>query len=157
MNTPSGPTVFISYSHEDHRWFKGLEKHLRALMAEGLFSVWSDQTIRAGEDWYGKILQGISAARVTILLISADYLTSDFVRREEIPRLLQRRLHDGIKIIPVLCRPCPWQPVKWLSSMQMRPQDCRPLSLRSFPQVEAEFASIAQEVMDALQEAECHR
>jgi hypothetical protein len=126
-------------------------------MAEGFFTVWSDQAIRAGENWYPRILQGISEARVAILLISADYLTSDFVRHEEIPRLLERRLYEGMTIIPVLCRPCPWQPVKWLSAMQMRPQGCRPLSTRSFPQAEMEFASIAEEVMDVLREAECPR
>jgi TIR domain len=155
MNKPSGPSVFISYSHKDQRWFQGLEKHLRALMAEGLFTVRSDRAIRAGEDWYENILRGIAEARIAIVLVSADYLTSEFVRREEIPRLLQRRFHQGMKIIPVLCRPCPWQPVQWLSSMQMRPQDCRPLSARPFPQAEMEFASIAREVMEILRDVEC--
>lgn len=157
MDIPSGQTIFISYSHKDKRWFELLKIQLGALMVEGLFNVWSDQSIQAGEDWYAKILQGIAEARVAILLISADFLTSDFVRKEEIPRLLQRRLHEGMTIIPVICRPCPWRQVPWLSAMQVRPRGCRPLSASSTPQNETEFASIAEEVAAIIREAAVNR
>ena len=126
-------------------------------MAEGLFNVWSDRSIQAGDDWYTKILHGIAGARVAILLVSADFLTSDFVRKEEIPRLLQRRLHDGLTIIPVICRPCPWKQVPWLSAMQVRPRGGRPLSASSVPQAETELASIAEEVAAIVREVAVNR
>jgi hypothetical protein len=157
MENPNGPTVFISYSHRDHKWFHVLETHLRTLVAQGFLRVWSDQEIRSGEKWHTKILHAISEASITILLISADYLTSEFVKCEEIPRLLQRRLKDGMIIIPVICRPCPWTQVPWLTSMQVRPRNGRALSIGSFPHAETEFASIAEEVIEVLRESEALR
>lgn len=153
MATSRSPTVFISYSHQDRKWQEELEKQLRTLMAEGLLRVWSDQAIRAGENWYEKILGALADASVAILLISADYLNSEFVRYEEIPRLLQRRQEEGMIIIPVICRPCSWRQVPWLSSMLVRPQDGRPLSVRPFRQSEAELAFIAEMVIELLREA----
>jgi hypothetical protein len=148
------PTVFISYSHEDKRWRERLERQLTTLMAEGLLDVWSDQAIRAGESVYERIAEAITRARIAILLVSADFLTSEFIRNEEVPRLLERRSEQGMQIVPVICRPCPWRQVHWLSSMLVRPQDGRPLSVRTLPQSEAELAAIAEEVYRIVRQGE---
>ncbi len=144
------PTVFISYSHKDEAWKDRLVAHLGVLQAEGALEVWDDRRIEAGEDWKPQIEGAIERAAVAILLISADFLTSEFILGEEVPRLLERRQKEGLRVIPLIVRPCAWTEVKWLSPIQARPKDGRPLSGGSEYQVEEELAALAKEVADIL-------
>lgn len=94
----------------------------------GLLSVWDDRLIAAGDGWYPKIKQAIESADVAILLISADFHRSKFILGKEIPPLLERRKKEGLRVIPLILRPCAWQLVEWLSGIQERPKDNKPLS-----------------------------
>ena len=109
------PTVFISYSHQDEAWKKRLVKQLQVLQLEGDLEVWDDRRIDAGDDWKPKIEAAMARSRAAVLLISADFLTSRFIRGTEVPELLRRRESEGLRVIPVIVRPCPWQAVAWLS------------------------------------------
>jgi nucleoside phosphorylase len=140
------PTVFISYSHKDEEWKDRLVTHLGVLQQQGLLEVWDDRRIGAGEDWQPEIEKAIAAARVAILLISANFLTSKFILGEEVPRLLERRSKEGLRVFPVIVKPCAWQQVKWLARMQARPKDGKPLSGGSDYQIDADLAAIAAEV-----------
>ena len=122
------PIIFISYSHKDEAWKDRLVRHLGVLQREGLLDTWDDRQIGAGANWYKAIQQAIERARVTILLISADFLTSKFILEQEVPPLLERRQAEGLHIVPVIVWPCPWRRVSWLSSLQSRPKDGRALS-----------------------------
>jgi TIR domain len=148
LSTPLS-TVFLSYTHADRRWRKRLEMHLHALAREGVLEVWNDDMIPPGDDWRKRIRRAVEGASVAILLVSAGFLTSKFIREEEIPMLLKRRQQQGLRIFPVICQPCTWKRVDWLASMLVRPSDGRPLSLRTFPQSEAVLAEIADEVYEA--------
>jgi hypothetical protein len=120
--------MFISYSHADEKWKNRLVKQLNVLVSEGRFEVWDDRRIAAGDNWYPAIAAAINTASVAILLISDDFLTSGFIRREEVPRLLKRRAEQGLRVIPLIIWPCAWQRVDWLRGMQARPTDGRPLA-----------------------------
>lgn len=74
----SQPTVFISYSHKDEIWKDRLRPHLRVLEQQGQITIWDDRQIDAGAEWYDKIKQVMAEAAVSICLISADYLATDF-------------------------------------------------------------------------------
>lgn len=108
----SKPTVFISYSHKDEAWKDRLTSHLGVLQHEGLLDPWDDRRIGAGEDWRQEIEDAMNRASVAVLLVSADFLTSKFILGEEVPRLLERREKEGLKIFPVIIRPCAWDDVK---------------------------------------------
>jgi hypothetical protein len=90
-------------------------------------------------------------ASVAVLLISADFLTSKFILGEEVPRLLARRDAEGVRVIPLIVRPCAWQVVPWLRRLQARPRDGRPLSAGSESQVDADLAALAVELYELLQ------
>jgi tetratricopeptide (TPR) repeat protein len=120
--------VFISYSHKDEDWKNRLQTHLAVLEMQELLSVWDDRKIAGGEDWYPEIEQAIQSAHVAILLISADFLSSKFIQGKEVPPLLQRRKNEGLRVIPLILKPCAWQAVEWLSKIQGRPIDNQPLS-----------------------------
>ncbi|MEZ5448981.1 MAG: toll/interleukin-1 receptor domain-containing protein [Thiolinea sp.] len=78
--------IFISYSHKDELWKDELQKQLRVLQLHGEFSVWDDRQIEMGKQWLTAIEDAIAQAKVAILLVSSDFLTSSFVAKEEIPR-----------------------------------------------------------------------
>jgi hypothetical protein len=117
------PTVFLSYSHKDEKWKDQLRIQLEVLEQQGLLEIWDDRQIDAGETWYDKIRAAMEDAEVAVCLISAEYLASDFCTKEEIPYLLKRRTEQGMRLVPVLLRPCPWKLVSWLKAIQMLPRD----------------------------------
>src|SRR5713226_1037627 len=146
----SKPTVFISYSHKDEDWKDRLVTHLGVLRHQGLLDLWDDRRIAAGEDWHQEIQEAMAAASVAILLVSADFLNSEFILNQEIPHLLERRDKEGVRIFPVIIEPCAWQIVGWLRRMQVRPKDGRPLSAGNEYQVEADLTAITVEVHELL-------
>src|SRR6185369_11872234 len=111
---PPAPTVFISYSHKDKAWKDRLLPHLGISQKAGLLEIWDDRQIGSGSNWRSEIREAIDTAAIGILLISADFLDSDFIHDEEIPRLLERRSKNGMHLFPVLIRACDWQTVSWL-------------------------------------------
>lgn len=115
----TSPTVFISYCHKDEVWKDRLVTHLGVLQQEGLLDLWDGRRIGAGGNWYQKIEEAITRARVAVLLVSADFLTSKFIRSKEIPSLLERRDKERLRISPVIIRPCAWKRVKWLARMNL--------------------------------------
>ncbi|HEX3528220.1 MAG TPA: TIR domain-containing protein [Thermoanaerobaculia bacterium] len=146
----SGPTVFISYSHKDETWKDQLVGQLRVLELEGGLEVWDDRKIAAGDGWRAEITTAVESARAAVLLISADFLTSGFIRGTEVPHLLQRRAQDGLRIIPLIVRPCPWRRVPWLAEIQSRPTDGRPITDGNSVQIEKDLSALAEEIADLL-------
>lgn len=143
----SKPVILISYSHKDEGWKDRIVSHLGVLQQEGLLDIWNDRRIEGGEDWYPEIQKAIDAASIAILLISADFLTSKFILSEEVPRLLERREKEGLRIFPVIVKPCAWQHVQWLARVQARPKNGRPISGGSEYQIDTDMAAIADEII----------
>jgi hypothetical protein len=138
--------VFISYSHKDARWLDSVREQLAVLEREGLIDVFEDTRIGAGEEWYPRLNDEMLEARLSLLLISPAFLTSTFIREEEVPRLFGQHEVDGMAIYPLLIRDCPWQQVSWLTRWQMRPTDARPVaSLRGAARDKC-LADVAREI-----------
>ena len=95
--------VFISYSHRDEKWLKRLTTHLKPIERDYGIEVWHDKKLTPGSRWREEIASALETARVAILLVSADFLASDFIAEDELPSLL--RASQGIKILPVIVSP----------------------------------------------------
>jgi formylglycine-generating enzyme required for sulfatase activity len=119
----TAPWVFISYSHNNTTEEKELLKHLQVLQKSGHIQVWDDQQIGGGDYWAAAIDNAINQTKVAILLITADFLTSEFINNIEVPQLLKRRQEGKMKVIPVIARDCAWRRIKWLSEMNVRPRN----------------------------------
>src|SRR5438046_2876999 len=118
------PTVFISYSHKDEGWKDKLVPHLKTLEQAGIVMVvWQDRQIDGGEKGYPAIQEAMANAAAAVLLISADYLASNFCVKEEVPYLIDRQERNGMLLIPLLIRQCAWKPHRWLAERQMIPRD----------------------------------
>lgn len=110
--------IFISYSHQDEEEKNELLRHLSVLRRQDLFDLWSDDRIGVGESWKNEIEEALTRARVAILLVTKNFLTSDFILEQEIPELLKRH-QQGLTIIPVIAKDCAWRSVGWLAELQV--------------------------------------
>ena len=117
------PSVFISYSHKDEKWKNLLFIQLKALVQQGDITIWDDLKIDTGEDWYPAIQKALQETSVGLCLISADYLASDFINKEEIPAFIEKRNKEGMLVVPILVRPCAWKKIRWLKNIQLFPRD----------------------------------
>ena len=121
------PHVFISYAHEDEAFKDKLVKMMAGMQRRGVIATWQDRQILPGDDWYDSIQAAMTEADMALLLISADFIESRFINEEEVPRLLQRRQSEGMRVIPIILRPCPWTSEPILKKLQALPQDGKPV------------------------------
>lgn len=111
-NTVAGGKVniFISYSHADEKWLERLKKHLKVLTKySGNIECWEDTKLRGGDKWRDEITQAISMSNVAILLVSTDFLASDFISNNELPPILRKAEEDGTRILPLIVSPCEYE------------------------------------------------
>lgn len=140
--------IFVSYSHKDERFKAELATHLRLLERQGLVSVWHEDRIAPGMDWSEEIRKAISEADVAILLISADYLASDYVVEHELPALFQRAREGRMVIAPIMVRAAPWTAIPELAQFQFLNEPSKPLA--SAKDRDEAFAAVARRLYDLL-------
>ncbi len=112
------PKAFVSYSHADKESLSRLQVHLKPLERAGLVDVWADTRIKAGQKWKEQIAEALNNAAIAILLISADFLASDFIVDDELPPLLAAAEERGTTILPVILKPCRFERDDSLSRFQ---------------------------------------
>ncbi|MGH9840621.1 MAG: TIR domain-containing protein [Blastocatellia bacterium] len=142
------PLIFISYSHRDENW---KDRVVAQLGVSQQFELWDDRQIAGGDDWHEAITNAIEHGAIAVLLVSAHSLSSDYIRREELPRFLQLRKEGRTRIFPIVISSCDWESVDWLRQMNLRPRDGRALNLGSEAQIDADLAAIAKEIRLLLQ------
>ncbi len=97
--------VFCSYAHQDEVWLRKLVTHLRLLEREGLVLIWHDRLLTAGTDWAQEIDDRLNRARLILLLISPDFVASDYCYGIEMQQALERHEANEARVVPVLVRP----------------------------------------------------
>ena len=100
--------VFFSYSHEDRKMRDELEKHLIMLKRKGIISTWHDKEILAGSDFSKQIDENLLEADIILLLISIDFLASEYCYEIEMKKALERHKRGEAVVIPVILRECDW-------------------------------------------------
>jgi len=106
---------------------------LGALASLDLINVWDDRKIDGGDFWYQEIKAALEQAEVAICLISANYLSSYFITKEEVPNLLERREKEHLLLVPLLLSESPWRLFPWIRETQLLPRDARPLDSMTAP------------------------
>ena len=117
--------VFISYSKQDKALRDGLLSHLRPLEAKGIIS-WHDRQILPGTEWDEEIKARLNAADIILLLISADFLATDYCTQVEIPEALRRHEAAEATVMPVILRSCGWNYTP-LAKIQAYPEKAKPI------------------------------
>lgn len=150
---PAGeqPYVFVSYSHADKYLKDAILPQLKSLERLGVFSVWDDEQIKAGIEWYARIYEILSKTKVAICLISPDFLSSSFCMDEEIPYLLQARNRGDLEIFPILIQDCVWEKHRWLKRLQLLSNKTVPLAKLSVADRNTVLADMARQIGDFLE------
>jgi internalin A len=116
--------MFISYSHEDERLRNELETHLKLLQRQGLLETLCDRKIGAGEDWKRGIDDSLERADIILLLISPDFMVSDYCYEEEMKRAMARHESGEARVIPIIVRDVNWARAPF-AKLQALPKDGR--------------------------------
>jgi FxsC-like protein len=148
------PTVLICYHQEDETWKERLVTHLGSHQHEVRLRNYNVRDIAAYSDRFLNIQSAMNQASVAVLLVSPDFLCSPFIRENEITLSLQRLARQGLRIFPIVVRPCAWTLVKWLARMEPRPIDGRALSGKREYEVDGILTAIAEEVASVLSPVE---
>jgi hypothetical protein len=140
------PTVFVSYSRRDRKWLQRLHVHLKPLERRREIVVWDDTRIDAGDVWRTAIRDAIERAAASILLISADFLASEFVASDELPPLLEKAERAGARIIPIVVQPCRLTNHPGLERFQTLNPLTEPLSRLTDSEAEEVFVRAVEEI-----------
>ena len=92
--------------------------HLSPLETQYGLQRWDDSRIQPGDIWLDEIERPLARAQVALLLVSPDFLASDFIRRQELPCLLEAAQNDGLKILWVPLLPCSWKRFRQIEQYQ---------------------------------------
>jgi TIR domain len=139
--------VFYSYAHEDECLRDELEKHLKLLQRQNLISNWHDRRIEPGSEWASEIDSHVKSADIILLLVSADFMSSDYCYGVEMKEALERhRRHDAI-VIPIILTPVLWDSAPF-ARIQALPRDGKPIT--SWPDRAEAFADIARGIRDVV-------
>ena len=119
--------LFYSYAHKDERLKEELETHLKLLQRVGLISEWHDRRIEPGDSWRARIDEQLERAQIVLLLVSADFLASDYCYDREMARALERHAAGEARVIPVVVRDVNWKRAPF-AALQALPQDGKAVS-----------------------------
>lgn len=146
----SAKQVFLSYAHLDgDPWHQRVALHLRGLPAVSMVQPWSDKQINTGDDWIERIRAALDGSRCAVLVLTPGFLASDFIKRHEIPALLERRASEGMALLPVLASQCVWPSHPWLERLQAQCAG-RPLDDCEDAEINAQLSALATQIHDLL-------
>jgi TIR domain len=134
--------IFISYSHRDHRLLEELKTYLVPLERSGLI-FWSDPDIRGGNNFSEVIDEKLNTAKIILLLVSADFLKSNYCYSIEMTRALERHELKEARVVPIILRPSDWKNTP-LSKLQVLPSNGKPL--KNWANRENAYQHIVEEI-----------
>ena len=142
-------TLFFSYSHADEGLRDQLEKHLSGLQRQGLISSWHDRRITAGTALGEAIDSHLDAADTVLLLISPDFIASDYCYEREMNRALERHQKGEARVIPVILRPCDWHGLPF-GNLLATPTDGRAITM--WPNIDQAFLDVVIAIKNSLKD-----
>jgi hypothetical protein len=141
-------TLFFSYSHVDEDLRDQLEIHLSALKRQELISSWHDRRITTGSEFAAQIDQHLDAADVILLLVSPNFIASDYCYDLEMTRATGKQKNGEARVIPVILRPCDWHDLPF-GKLQAVPKDGK--AIKMWSNIDEVFLDVVRAVKGALQ------
>jgi hypothetical protein len=139
--------VFISYSHQDQALRKELDTHLANLKRQDIIASWYDGDIKPGEELQPRIIEHLNKAQIILLLVSADFIASDFCYSIEMKQAIARHDANKARVIPILLRPTDWKGAPF-AKLKMLPTDAIPVT--KWPTHDEGFVDVIQGIRDAI-------
>jgi internalin A len=147
MQENQQPSAFISYSHKNKKELEMLRKHLKYLEQKNQLRIWDDKSIHPGAKWRQAIEDALTSAKVAVLLVTADFLASDFITEEELPVLLQAAREGNLTLLSIVISPCAFHETPLAEFQAANDQ---PLTLMPKAKRDEAWAQIAKMITTAL-------
>ncbi|MBN4002841.1 toll/interleukin-1 receptor domain-containing protein [Nostoc sp. LPT] len=133
--------VFFSYSHKDEVLRDELATHLSMMKRQGVIEAWHDREISAGSEWANAIDDNLEVADIILLLVSANFLASDYCYDKEMTRAMERHETREARVIPVILKPTDWNGAPF-GKLQALPKNAKPVT--TWPDQDEAFLNVAQ-------------
>lgn len=143
LSNNQGVLLFCSYARADEDYKESLDNHLAALKKQGFVQVWHDRLIPAGEQWKDTIDEKLDEAAVILLLISSDFMASEYCYGKEMTRALERHDLREAKVVPIIVRPVDWQSAPF-AKLQAIPKDGKAITI--WDNEDEAWTSVAKEI-----------
>jgi len=150
MASPEPVELFYSYSHKDEKLRDELAVHLTMLQRQGVIKPWHDRNISAGAEWAKEIDDAIDSAQIILLLISADFLASEYCYGLEMKRAIERHETGEACVIPIILRPADWSGAPF-SKFQALPKNAKPVTgwkEKAFVDIAQGIRKVAQTIQE---------
>jgi internalin A len=144
-----GLRVFYSYSHKDEDLRDELETHLKIFERLRLIEPWHDRRVTPGTEWRGQIDASLERANLILLLVSANFIDSDYCFDVEMTHALERHAAGAARVIPIIVRDCYWQRAPF-SELQALPRNG--LAVRLWPDRDSAWRNVADGIKKVLDE-----
>ncbi len=142
--------VFCCYARKDQQLLLELKTHLTPLVREGLITLWADVNIDAGMEWEKEIHRHLSTAHIILLLISPDFMASDYCYSVEMQRAMERHERGEACVIPIILRPVSWQRTPF-GKLQVLPADASPIISGKWHYQDEAFYTVVEGIRDAVE------
>jgi hypothetical protein len=146
---PKPVSVFFSYSHRNRTLRDQLEKHLSVLKRQGIIGTWHDRNIDAGRDIDREIDQHLETSDLILLLVSPDFLASEYCWGTELERAMQRHDAGESVVIPIILRPCDWKEAPF-GKLKVLPTDGKPVVSRHWKNTDTAFVDVAEGIRETV-------
>ena len=144
-------SVFISYAHQDRALREELETHLSNLRRQNVIASWYDGDISPGTDWKAQIIAHLNTDQIILLLISADFMASDFCYSIEMTQAIDRHDANQARVIPIILRPTDWKGAPF-AKLQVLPTGGK--AVTRWPTHDDAFVDIVQGIRQAIDDLE---
>lgn len=141
--------IFFCYAHEDELLLNKLRTHLKPFQQQGLIDVWHDRDISAGAEWEQEINEHLDTAQIIILLVSPDFMASEYCYGIEMKRAIDRHERGEVRVIPVILRPVHWRGEP-LGKLQALPKDAIPVTDPVWHDLDAAFFDVTEGIRKAV-------
>ncbi|MEM8715862.1 MAG: toll/interleukin-1 receptor domain-containing protein, partial [Cyanobacteria bacterium P01_G01_bin.4] len=149
LDNPHSLRLFCSYSHKDEALRNQLETHLKLLQRKGYIDPWHDRRITAGDEWKEEIDTNLEQADIILLLISADFIASDYCYEKEMARAIERHNEGKARVIPVILRMTDsWEINTPFGNLQALPKNAKPITL--WDDRDSAWADVASGIRNAI-------
>jgi TIR domain len=140
--------IFCCYARKDQRLLTELKNHLKLWERLQLITVWTDTDISAGADWQKEIMHHLNSAQIILLLVSPDFLASEYCYSTEMTYAMERYERGQALVIPIILRSCAWEEAPF-GRLQVLPTDAKPVIGSGWHNQDEAFFNVAEGIRKA--------